>query len=385
MKNRNNNLTMKSTIYNRLFAIALAGLLVACSATSSGDKQEQLKKLKTERDELAKKITALEEEIAKTSPDSTKKVRTKDVMVTEVVAKKFEYFVSTQGGVEAEENINVSAKSPGTITQVYVTEGQTVSKGQVLAQLDNSVIKANIDAMKAQLQLATTVYERQKNLWEQKIGSEVQFLKTKTDKEALEKQLSATLEQEDMTKIKAPISGTVDAVIAKVGEAAAPGQPAFRVVNSSNLKIKANVSEAYVTDIKKGNKVVVTIPELKKDINATVTFVGKTIDQNSRTFVVEIKLPALADLRPNMTGVVKVIFNSVPSAIVVPINAVQEVNNQKVVFVAEQDGKQMIARKKVITVEAVYGNEAEVKGLNAGDRVITFGYQGLNDGQAISI
>jgi membrane fusion protein (multidrug efflux system) len=385
MKHRNNNLTMKSTIYSRLFAIAFAGVLVACSATSSGDKQEQLKKLKTERDELAKKITALEEEIAKENPDSTSKVRTKDVIVTEIATKKFEYFVSTQGSVEAEENINVSAKSPGTITQVYVTEGQNVSKGQVLAQLDNSVIKANIEGMKAQLELAKTVYERQKNLWDQKIGTEVQYLKAKTDKEALEKQLAATIEQEDMSKIKAPISGTVDAVIAKVGEAAAPGQPAFRVVNTSNLKIKANVSEAYVTNIKKGNKVIVTIPELKKDINAVVTFVGKTIDQNSRTFVVEIKLPSSPDLRPNMTGIVKVIFNTVPNAIVVPINAVQEVNKEKVVYTAELDGKQTVARKKVITVEAVYGSEAEVKGLNAGDKVITFGYQGLNDGQAINI
>lgn len=373
------------TIYSRLFAIAIAGVFVACSATSSDDKEEKLKQLKSKREELTKEITALEEEIAEANPDAASKVKTKDVMVTEVAPKKFDYFVSTQGSVEAEENINVSPKTPGVFVQVYVSEGQAVSKGQVLAQLDNSVIKASVEGLRAQLDLATTVYERQKNLWDQKIGSEVQFLKAKTDKEALEKQLAATLEQEDMTKIKAPISGTVDAVIAKVGEAAAPGQPAFRVVNTSNLKVKANVSEAYITNIKKGNKVVVTVPELKKDIEATVTFVGKTIDLNSRTFVVEIKLPSLQELRPNMTGVVKVIFNTVPSAIVVPVNAVQDVNNEKIVYVAEQDGKQTIARKRVVTVEAVYGSEAEVKGLNAGDKVITFGYQGLNDGQAVTI
>jgi membrane fusion protein (multidrug efflux system) len=384
MKNRNNNLTMKSTIYTRLFAVALAGVLVACSATSSDDKKKQLDELKKEQADLTKKISALEAEIAKANPDSST-VKTKDVSVAELSAKKFDHYVQTQGSVDAEENINVTAKSPGTVIQVYVTEGQAVSKGQILAQLDNSVIKANVEGMKAQLQLATTVYERQKNLWDQKIGTEVQFLKAKTDKEALEKQVAATLEQEDMTKIKAPISGTVDAVFAKVGEAASGLMPSFRVINTSNLKIKASVSEAYVTNIKKGNKVLVDIPEVKKQLTGQVTFVGKTIDPLSRTFAVEVSLPNNADLRPNMTAMIKVVYHTEASSIVVPVNVIQAVNNEKVVYVAEANGKQTVARKKKVTVDGVFGNEAQVVGLKAGDKVITVGYQGLNDGDPIKL
>jgi RND family efflux transporter MFP subunit len=266
-----------------------------------------------------------------------------------------------------------------------VKEGQQVSKGQVLAQIDNSIIMRSIEAQKSQLELAKTVFERQKNLWDQKIGTEVQYLQAKTNKESLEKQLESLNEQNDMMRIKAPISGTVDNVSIKIGENIAPGMPAVRVVNTSDLKLVANVSEAYVTNIKKGNSAVISIPELKKEITAKVTFVGKTIDPLSRTFPVEIKLPDDGDLRPNMTGILKVIFHTEPSTIVVPVNVVQELNKEKIVFIAETDGKQTVARKKVVTVEGVYDNLAQVKGLNAGDKVITFGYQGLNDGQVIKI
>lgn len=376
---------MKSTIYTRLSVIAIAGVLAACSAATPDDKKAQLEKLKSQEKEISKQIQQLEAEIAKTNPDSTTTVKSKEVSITELTPRKFDHYVQTQGSVDAEDNIMVSAKSPGVVTAVYIKEGQQVSKGQVLAQIDNSVIIRSIEAQKAQLELAKTVFERQKNLWDQKIGTEVQYLQAKTNKESLEKQLESLNEQNDMTRIKAPINGTVDEISIKIGENIAPGMPAVRVVNTSDLKLIANVSEAYVTDIKKGNTAVISIPELKKEITAKVTFVGKTIDPLSRTFPVEIKLPANDNLRPNMTGILKVIFHTEPSTIVVPVNVVQELNKEKIVFVAETDGKQTVARKKVVTVEGVYDNLAQVKGLNAGDKVITFGYQGLNDGQVIKI
>jgi RND family efflux transporter MFP subunit len=376
---------MKSTIYTRLSVIAIAGVLAACSAATPDDKKAQLEKLKKQEQEITKQIQQLETEIAQTNPDSTATVKSKEVSVTELAPRKFDHYVQTQGSVDAEDNILVSAKSPGVVTSVYVKEGQQVSKGQVLAQIDNSVIIRSIEAQKSQLELAKTVFERQKNLWDQKIGTEVQYLQAKTNKESLEKQLESLNEQNDMMRIKAPISGTVDEVAIKIGENIAPGMPAVRVVNTSDLKLIANVSEAYVTNIRKGNAAVINIPELKKEISAKVTFVGKTIDPLSRTFPVEIKLPSDGDLRPNMTGVLKVIFHSEPSTIVVPVNVVQEVNKEKIVFVAKTNGKQTVARKKVVTVEGVYDNLAQVKGLKAGDKVITFGYQGLNDGQVIKI
>jgi membrane fusion protein (multidrug efflux system) len=333
---------------------------------------------------LGKEIKKLEDEIAKANPDSVA-VKAKEIAVIDLAPRSFDYSIQTQGSVEAEDNIMLSAKAMGVVTAIHVTEGQQVSKGQALVQLDNAVIKRNIEGMKAQLEMATAVYNRQKNLWDQKIGTEVQFLQAKTNKENLERQVESMQEQRDMSTITSPINGTVDELIAKVCENLSPGMPAARVINSSNLKLKANVSEAYVTNIKKGNKVLINIPELKKELTAQVSFVGKNIDPLSRTFTVEIKLPSLADLRPNMTGLVKVIFHNEPSTMVVPINVVQDVNKEKVVYIAELSGKQMVARKRVVTVDAVYDNLAQVQGLKTGDKVITSGYQGLNDGQAVKL
>jgi membrane fusion protein, multidrug efflux system len=375
---------MNSTVYTRLSVVAVVALLAACSAATPDDKKAQLEKLKAQQVEITKQVQQLEKEIAKENPTEAK-IKTKDVAVAELKPMKFDHYVQTQGRVEAEDNISVSAKSPGVIMAVYVNEGQQVSKGQALAQIDNAVILRNIESMKSQLELANSVYERQKNLWDQKIGTEVQFLQAKTNKESLERQIASLQEQNEMLRIKSPINGTVDEVIAKIGEAVSPGMPAFRVVNTSDLKLTANVSEAFVTDVKKGNKVIVTIPELKKDLESKVTFVGKTIDQLTRTFTVEIALPSEANLRPNMSGVIKVVFHSEPTAITVPINVVQDVNGEKIVFVAEADGKNTVARKKVVKVEGVYGGQAQVSGLTAGEKVITFGYQGLNDGEFLKI
>jgi len=380
----NNNL-MKSNIFTRLAVVIVAGsMLAACSATSTDDKAKQLESLRTQQAEIAKQIEALEKEVPADSTNAT--VKAKEVLIADVTVRPFNHYIQTQGQVEAENNVMVSAKSMGVVTQVYIKEGQRVSKGQTLAQIDNALVLRGIESMKAQVELATTVYERQKNLWDQKIGTEVQFLQAKTNKESLEKQLASLEEQNDMTRIKSPINGTVDEVHVKAGENIAPGMPAARVVNTSDLRLAANLSEAHVTSIKMGNKAIITIPELKKDIEARVTFVGKTIDPLSRTFKVEIKLPSYADLRPNMTGVVKVIYFTEPAAIVVPVNVVQTVNNEKIVYVAETDGKNTVARRRVVTVTGVFDNLAQIKsGIVAGEKIITFGYQGLSDGQVIKM
>jgi len=381
-----NNRTMKLIVSPRFGALLLAGLLAACSATSDKDgKKAKLDKLKKEQADLTKKIKDLEADIAKENPESAT-VKTKAVAVKELQMQKFEHYVQTQGKIDAEDNILVSAKSAGVVTQVFVKEGQTVSKGQVLAQIDNSVIARNIDAQRTQLELANTVYERQKNLWAQKIGTEVQYLQAKTNKESIERQIASLQEQSDMSRIKAPISGTVDDVTVKVGENIAPGMPAVRVVNTSDLKLVANVSETYVTTIKKGDKARVILPDLdNKEIVATVTFVGKNIDQLSRTFSVEVKLPSQADLRPNMTAVLKVVYHIEASTIVVPVNVVQTVNNEKIVYTVEANGKQTVARRKVVKVAGVFDNLAQVSGLAAGDKIVTVGYQGLNDGEPVKL
>lgn len=305
--------------------------------------------------------------------------------VTALAPRKFDHYIQTQGAVESEENILVSAKVPGVITNVLTREGEMVKKGQTLAQIDNTMTMKGIEEVKTQLELAKTVYERQKNLWDQKIGTEVQYLQAKTNLEAAQNKLESLQEQNEMSKIKSPISGVVDALEVKVGQNIAPGMPAARVVNSSQLKISAKVSEAYSTQIKKGDKVVVTFPDLNKTVDAKVTFSARNIDALSRTFAVEASLPSSPDLRPNMTAVVKIIYETSPSAILVPINLVQTINGEKIVYVAEQEGADYVARKKVVKVSSVYDNLAEVDGLASGDQLITVGYQGLSDGERVKI
>mgnify|MGYP003328058216 CR=1 FL=1 len=148
--------------------------------------------------------------------------------VTVMQAAPFRHFVEIQGRVEGDEDVMIGAEMPGTVTSVLVQAGATVVKGQVLATLDDRVIRQALQEVETQYELANQVYERQKNLWQQKIGSEIQYLQAKTGKEALEKRLATTREQLEMTRIKSPINGTVDQVMAKTGQAAAPGVPAFR-------------------------------------------------------------------------------------------------------------------------------------------------------------
>jgi membrane fusion protein (multidrug efflux system) len=376
---------MNTSIYSRISAVALAAVLVACSATTpEQDKKARLDKLKKDQLALVKEIKKLEGEIAKENPDSTT-VRSKEVIVKELQPSKFEHFVQTQGSIESEENIQVSTKMPGVVTSVSVQEGQEVRKGQTLAQVDNSLILRNIEELKSSLELANTVYERQKNLWDQKIGTEVQYLQAKNSKEGLERRLAALNEQNDQTRIKSPINGVVDEVTVKVGQNIMPGAPAVRVVNNSDLKVKAQVSEAYVLNIKKGDKVMITIPDLKRDIEAKVTFVGRSIDQLSRTFAVEAKVGANKDLRANMSVVLKVVYQSIPNALAVPVNVIQEVNGEKVVYIAQERDGHTVAAKKEVVVDGVFDGKAQVQGLTAGDKIITVGYQGLNEGTIIKI
>lgn len=367
--------------YSILTAIVLAVLVAGCSATSA-DKNVSLEQLKEQRAKLDAEIQKLEAEKAITNPGAVT-IKSKEVGVTELMPRKFDYFVKTQGSVEAIDNILVSAETMGILTNVYAREGQVVTKGETLAQIDNSLTLRSIDELKSSISLANTVYERQKNLWDQKIGTEVQYLQAKNNKESLGKRLASMNEQLNKSRIKSPINGSVDGVEVKIGENVAPGMPAFRVVSFDKLKMNADVSEAYVVQIKTGNKVKLSFSNLDKEIEAEVTFVGKTINKLSRTFPVEVALPSYAYLRPNMTGVLKIIFQTVPEALAVPVNVVQDINNQKVVYVAVADGDHMVARKMIVEVAGVYDNLAQVSGLKAGDKVITVGYQGLNDGEFV--
>jgi membrane fusion protein, multidrug efflux system len=363
--------------------LSLATLVVLLAAC---DKKAKLESLKKKQKDLTEKIKTLEAEIAVESGTVTKKEKFKEVTTTELKAAAFSYFIQTQGGVEAEQNVMVSSKTPGIVTQVYVKEGQAVSVGQVLAQVDNSLILKGIEELKSGLELANTVFERQRSLWDQKIGTEIQYLTAKNNKESLEKRLATLNEQNEQSKIKSPIGGSIEEVIAKAGENTAPGMPAFRVIGSNNLKVVAKISESYISQIKIGNKVTGEFLDQGRGFESRVAFVGKNIDPLSRTFHIEVPVPANVDARPNMSVSIKVTFNTIASALSVPVNVVQNIKDEKVVYVAEESNGAWVARRRVVEVGGIYDNAAEIKsGLKVGDKIITFGYQGLNDGESVKI
>jgi membrane fusion protein (multidrug efflux system) len=366
---------------NLIVVLCLFLVVISCKQ----DKKAQLEKLKKQEAELSQQIKALEKEIALTDTTKEDSSKIKVVAVAPVQLGSFKHFIEIQGRVDATENINVSPKMAGLVTKIYVKEGDEVRTGQVLAEVDDQLVLQSIEEVNSSLSLATTMYERQKNLWDQKIGSEVQYLTAKNQKENLEKRKATLGEQLDMTKIKSPINGTVDLVSLRVGQTTSPGLPSIRVVNLSKLKAKADVAEAYSSKVKKGDDAIVVFPDLNKEIKAKITFVGTVIDQLNRTFSVEVNLdPNIKDYHPNMIAVVRVIDFQNDSSIVVPINVIQNSEEGKYVFLAaEKDGK-TVAKKQMVTVGLTYNGDTQISGgLNPGDKLITAGYQDLNDGEVL--
>lgn len=360
-------------------SVAAALILFACGQPT--DKQAELTKLKAEYDAMGARIRQLESELP-AAPVVAGKAK---AVVTETLARApFVYFVETQAGVEAEENIMVSPRSGGLVTQVYVKEGQAVKAGQVIAQLDNSLTQKAIAEVQASLDLARTVYDRQKSLWDQKIGTEIQFLTARTNKESLERRLASLQEQDDLSRVRSAIAGTVDDVMIKVGENAAPGMPAARIVSTRRLKVVANLSEAYVNQIQAGQDATVILGGTEKEFKGRVAFTGKNINPLSRSFAVEIPVPASTDARPGMSARVRVDFKKVPDALSVPVNLVQKLNGEQVVFVAAKKDNSWVAQRRKVEVGGIYGNRAEIlSGLQPGDQIITVAYQGLNEGEAV--
>lgn len=363
---------------------AVISVIAACSSGKTGDKQTELDGLKKQEAELKERISKLEAEIAST--DTSQKVKSKMVTVTSMEPIAFNHYIEVQARVEGDEDITVSAEAMGSITSLSVRAGDKVSKGQVMATVDDRSIRQNLDAMKTQLDLQTTLFNKQKNLWDQKIGSEVQFLSAKAQKEALEKQVAALQNQWDLTRIKSPINGTVDNVEIKVGQSVAPGMPAIRVVNLTSLKVKGEIAESYINSVNKGNAVKIFFPDINKEIDAKVDYSGKAISSLNRTFNVEVRLNSSnGQYHPNQVAVLKIADYSSGKAMVVPVGAVLKGSDGEYVFVASGEGDNTIAVRKKVTTGTTYNGNIEVKtGVEPGDKVVTFGYQNLVGGDHIS-
>ena len=362
---------------NTILIIFISAIFAACSAP---DKKVKLEKLRTEKAALETEIATLEEELAKAD---TTKVKLIDVVAMALTPQTFKTFIEVQGRIDADENVSLSSEMPGTITKINVKVGDEVSKGQVLAETDSRAIQQQIADVQTSLDLAKQIFEKQKNLWDQKIGTEIQFLQAKNTKESLEHKITTMQEQVRMSKIISPINGTVDAVNIKIGQAVAPGVPAINVINFSNLKIKADVSESYANRIKIGNETLVLFPDMHDSINSKVNYSSRAINNLTRTFGVEVLLDNKKEYHPNMVAKLKINdYQSATPKIVVPVKFIQKGTNDNFVFISV-DGKVV---KNMIKISHEYNGLAEVsEGLKEGDLLITEGYDLINEGDNVNV
>ncbi|KAA3610939.1 MAG: efflux RND transporter periplasmic adaptor subunit [Calditrichaeota bacterium] len=357
-------------------------------ACSEADKQAELSQLTAERDEINAKIETLRDEIAAERGEMLPSV-IKYVELEKVSPQLFQHFVRIQGTVTSDNNIMVPAQASGLVKRIYVKEGEQVRKGQLLAELDGAIYERNLEELKTNLDLARTLFERQERLWKQKIGSEVQYLQAKTNKQSLENRLASVEEQYRLTKFIAPISGTVDQIKLKEGEATAAGLGGIRVVQLSNLKIEAMLSEKNIDNVHVGDSVTVELPMLEKTFASTIRSVSQVIDPKNRTFPIEISVPdRFKMIKPNMLTVLTINDYHNSEAITIPLRVLQNTGTEHFIFTAESDSKANIYIVKKRTIKAGLYNSTVIEildGLQPGENVVTVGFQDLTHGQQVAL
>ncbi|MGB1247241.1 MAG: efflux RND transporter periplasmic adaptor subunit [Chitinophagales bacterium] len=373
-----------------IIAIIATFFLVSCGGGPETDldtKKADLEKIEGQIDSLKSVAFDLKEEIAEL--DSTTTEIVKAVTIVEATETPFDHYLTVSGTSYAENNVQVTTDMGGLVKAVYVNEGQYVSAGAIMFQMDNSTILPQIEEIKTGLDLATSVFQKRENLWNQNIGSEIEYLQAKNQMESLQKSLATANSQLAKTTIKAPISGYVDAVNLQVGNMASPGHAAAQVVNLSQMEIHANVPEVYVGTVKKGDKVMVDFPVLGLEKEATVESVGQNISTGNRTFKVIASIAnSKNELKPNMLADIKINDLSLEKAIAIPSKLIQESSHDYFVFVAQTDstnGKTIATKKVVVPGESYDGNTVIETGLEAGDLVIDEGYRTVLEGSLVEI
>lgn len=378
-------------MYKKLLFVALLAIVfAACKRdnTDLGQKKAELEALIKQQTEINSKVAALQKQIDEldTVAMSQKKIKTVDVTIATPV--EFMHYIDATGLVESDQNVLVTARTPGfVINNILVKPGDMVSSGQLLCTVENGALVQSLDALKAQLNLATTAYERQKNLWDKKIGSEIQYLQAKTAKEALEKQKANVEASIANTNIYAPFAGVVDAVNFKVGDNTAAFSPpqnfgGIRILNSSKLKLTAKLADTYINKVHTGDRVKCMIPDLNKEIDATISYVSKTIN-DKRTFDIVIWLTNASELKPNMNASLKINDATFKKVFVVSENIVHSSEGQKSIMLLAHDGDKTIVKKQIVTTGESYNGMVIINGIKEGDEIITTGYAGINEGEVV--
>ena len=384
---------MKKILY-----ISLLGLLItSCggdSKNASVDKAIESKNLttiKTTRAEIQKQYDAIAAELAKldlaiAELDTLKK----SALVTTAIVNDtiFTHYIDIQGNVDTKQNLIIYPEYSGVLTQVYVKSGQKVNKGQILARIDDGGLSNQLAQMETQATLAKTTFERQKNLWDKKIGSEIQYLQAKTNYEAQMKAVAQMKAQLGKTIVKAPFSGVIDEVITEKGQVVGPGQQLMRIVNLSDMYVSANVPESFIGKIKNGAIVDVEVKSTGKTYKGKVRQIGNYINPNNRNFSIEVAVPNSDNLlRPNQVAVLKIEDYKKANAILVPESIVTEnAVGEKIIYTVDTSGKEPKAIKKTIVVGLTSGANIEVKsGLNKGEQIIIEGARSVQNGDVVEI
>lgn len=392
--------------------IALSAILLMASCNNSkkddaaiiNDKKAAIEKLKVQSAKNEEEIKKLQAELEKLDSNSANTAKIKLVGTAAVTTQDFKHYIDLQGHVDAENISYISPRGmPGQVKAVYVVQGQYVKKGQLLLKLDDAIVQQQVTAakqqsegIKTQLSFARNIYQRQKNLWDQGIGTEVQLISAKNNVEALENQLKSAgeqvqvaVEQMKTTNVYSDVNGVADIVNVKVGETfqgmTAAG-PQIKIVNTSNLKVVTNIPENYLTRLHKGSVVEISIPDANKKVTSSISLISQSIDPTLRGFIAEARIPVDPALKPNQSAIIKILDYAAPNAVVIPVNTVQSDENSKYVYLLTRlsNGK-TVAKKQPVVIGEVYGTNVEIRsGLKAGDELITEGYQNIYDGQLIS-
>jgi len=366
-------------------------MLFACG---SSEKEQSIEKLISSKDVkgLQAKKVALQAEIATIEEAlATLDVKVDEALVSVTTVKDtiFNHYLEVQGSIDTKENILIQPEFSGTLTSLTVKAGQRVSKGQILGRVDDAGMSQQLASAENQYQLAKTTYERQKNLWDKKIGSEIQYLQAQTQMVSAQKAVSQIKAQLAKTVIRAPFTGTIDEVFVEKGEVVAPSpQGLMRIVNLGNMYVSTTIPESYIGKLKVGDNVDVFLTSLGKTYKGKVRQVGSFINPNNRSFGIEVSVPNPENLlRPNQVAKLKIIDYVSKDAIVVPTGVIQEdANHDKFVFVVEgSNGKTGKAKKVIVKTGKSSDNVTEIlSGLSANDVIVTDGVNNISEGMKLN-
>ena len=362
--------------------------------TSCGNKQETEQSIKDQITAYKKDVGVMNQKIAelekklKTMNAGDEKIEKIPVVVMDISLEPFSHFIQVSGSAEAVKEAFISPEMAGQIREIYVNEGDYVEKGRLLAKLNSDITESSIVDLESSVVLATTVYEKQARLWENGIGSEIQYLNAKNNKESLEQKLVTLKAQLEMAMVKSPISGIVDVIYRKKGEMAMPGAQFMQMVNLEEIYINADVSESYLSQVNEGETVKVEFP-VYPDMSLDVPIYrkGNIINPNNRTFPIQLKLKNPGHrLKPNLLSIINIRDFSADSAVVVPSAIIKQDITGSYIYILEQAGEKLIAKKKYVTPGKFYQDKTMVvDGIQAGQQVIIQGYNEVSDGTEVYV